>query len=297
MSQSLQYNLKESIHHGDSLYPVAVHHTIHNATMDPMLYTHWHDEIELLYIEEGKMNLSIGSKTILVGKGDCILITPNILHGASSYEDSPCSFYAIVFHPEFISSNGNDYIQQRFIIPYLLKTDISHYLSHGNSMEHCKILSNIETIIESHSKKRTCYQLDVKSALLTILSTIISNNLEMKSSSNTIEPLKHIRMKKILTYLEENYQQKLTIADWSSNLSLSTEQFTRIFKEYFNQSPIEYLINYRIRRATWLLLHSNMPIIEIALDTGFESANYFTITFKKVMKLTPKAYRKEHKVS
>lgn len=297
MSLPLQFNLKESIHHGDALYPIAVHHTINNADIKPMLYTHWHDEIELLYIENGEMNLSIGSHTMLVSKGDCVLITPNILHGATSHQNSPCTFYAIVFHPEFISSSGNDYIQQRFISPYLTKTEISHYISTDNRKDHSLILSNVETIIKSDANRQYCYQLTVKSALLTILSSFIANNLENKDSMNRIEPLKHIRMKKILTFLEENYQQRITLADWSSNLSLSREQFTRLFKEYFNQSPIEYLINYRIRRATWLLLHTKMPIIEIALDTGFESANYFTITFKKVMNTTPKAYRENYRES
>lgn len=100
-----------------------------------------------------------------------------------------------------------------------------------------------------------------------------------------------LRIKKILTFLEENYHHPFSLSDWAENISLSKEQFCRIFKKHFNTTPIEYLINYRVSKAVDLLIHSNLSITDIAFETGFESSNYFTIVFKNKMNSTPREYR------
>jgi transcriptional regulator GlxA family with amidase domain len=98
-------------------------------------------------------------------------------------------------------------------------------------------------------------------------------------------------MKKVLAFLEEQYQQSFTLADWASSIKLSKEQFCRFFKKYFHKTPIDYLIHYRIRRAADLLIHTDLPIIDVAFETGFESANYFTIAFKNKTKVSPREFR------
>ena len=102
-------------------------------------------------------------------------------------------------------------------------------------------------------------------------------------------------MKKILAFLEDNYQQPFSLADWASSIDLSKEQFSRIFKKQFNKTPIDYLLHYRINKAAHLLIHTDLPIIDIAFETGFESANYFTIAFKNKTKVTPREFRNNHR--
>ena len=53
--------------------------------------------------------------------------------------------------------------------------------------------------------------------------------------------------------------------------------------------------HYRVSKAADLLIHTDLPIIDIAFETGFESANYFTIAFKNKTKVTPRESRSNHR--
>lgn len=59
----------------------------------------------------------------------------------------------------------------------------------------------------------------------------------------------------------------------------------------FHQTPLDYLIHYRIEQAKRLLIETKEPITNIAFMTGFQSSAYFTKTFRKYVSVTPKEFR------
>ena len=288
-------NLKEIISHGNILFNLAVHLTEHKIATDIMLYSHWHEELEILYIIEGSMLLQVDLQSFIVNKGDIIIIPPNLIHGASRCNNSPCEFYAIVFHPSLISSVFNDTIQQHYLDPFFIKTSKSFHYINTKSEEYDKTLQYVISIIETYSLKSFGFELLIKAYILQMFYNIIQFHSIENNQLKKDDALTTVRIKKILAFLEDNYQQPFSLSDWALSISLSKEQFCRIFKKHLLNTPIEYLINYRISKATNLLTHSNLPIIDIAFETGFESANYFTITFKNKMHVTPREYRNNNK--
>lgn len=287
--------LKEIITHGDILFNLAVHLTKQKVARDIMLYTHWHEELEILYIIEGSMLLQLDTQSFVVKKGDIVLIPPNLIHGASRCSDHPCTFYAIVFHPSIISSIFNDSIQQNYLDPFFIKTNNNFYYIEERSQCHYKILPYVTSIIESYNSKSFGFELLIKSYILQMLYTLIQFYTVEKQELKKDDILATLRIKKALAFLEDNYQQPFSLLDWASSIDLSKEQFCRVFKKHFHKTPIEYLIHYRISKAADLLLHSKLSIIDIAFETGFESANYFSIAFKNRMQSTPKEYRSASK--
>lgn len=288
-------NLKESIPHGDILFNLAVHLTEHKIASDIMLYTHWHEELELLYIREGSMVLHIDAQTFKVSKGDIIVIPPNLIHGASRCDHSPCDFYAIVFHPSLIYSNLYDIIQQNYVDPYFIKTDKKFYFIGETSEGWDQIHQLVAAVIEAYHSKGFGFELLIKSYILQILYTIVQFHTDQKGDykKNEIQTIQ--RMKKTLSFLEDKYQKPFSLSDWASHIELSKEQFCRFFKKNFHKTPIDYLIHYRVSKAAELLIHTNMPIIDIAFETGFESANYFTIAFKNKTSVTPREFRNKNR--
>jgi AraC-like DNA-binding protein len=283
--------LKENISHGDLLFNLAVHLTEHKIATDIMLYSHWHEELEILYIVKGSMLLQVDLQSLTVNKGDIIIIPPNLIHGASRCNNSPCEFYAIVFHPSLISSVFNDAIQQNYLDPFFIKTNKKFHYIDSKAEEHVKTLYYITSIIEAFNLKAFGFELLIKTYILQMFYTIIQfHSLENNEVKNE-DIITTLRIKKILAFLEDNYHHPFSLSDWAENISLSKEQFCRIFKKHFNNTPIEYLINYRISKAVNLLIHSNLSITDIAFETGFESSNYFTIVFKNKMNSTPREYR------
>jgi AraC-like DNA-binding protein len=287
-------NLKEHIQHGDLMFHLAVHLTEHKMA-DIMLYTHWHEELEVLYIRDGCMLLHIDAQSFQVNQGDIIVIPPNRIHGASRCGASPCDFYAIVFHPSIINSSLHDRIQISYIEPFFTKTNKLFYHISGNSEGWDRIHHPVTAVIETYRSKGFGFELLIKSYILQILYGILQFHSDPKGDHRKDGLETTLRMKNILAFLEDHYQQAFTLADWASSINVSKEQFCRFFKKHFHKTPIDYLIHYRISKAADLLIHSDLPMIDIALETGFESANYFTIAFKNKTKVTPREFRNNHR--
>lgn len=96
----------------------------------------------------------------------------------------------------------------------------------------------------------------------------------------------------VITLIENEYQNPLTLDDLSKASGMSPKYFCRFFHEMINKTPIEYLNYYRIEIACEKLLATELSITEIALNCGFNDVSYFIKTFKKHKGVTPKQYLK-----
>ena len=102
---------------------------------------------------------------------------------------------------------------------------------------------------------------------------------------------KSINLKNVI---ELHTFSNLNINELAKLCNLSVSSFKRKFKDEFNDSPTNYFITSRIKKAKDLLVISTMPISEIAYETGFNDPLYFTRQFKKRVGSSPTAYRKEY---
>ncbi|CAM3788580.1 AraC family transcriptional regulator [Alkalicoccus chagannorensis] len=100
------------------------------------------------------------------------------------------------------------------------------------------------------------------------------------------------RIRPIVDWLELYYAEDLTLDDIASYAGVSSQYLNRQFKEAFGISPYRFLIQLRIRRAKELL-HANpeLTIEKAASLTGFRDVSHFIGTFRRVERVTPKAYR------
>ena len=104
-------------------------------------------------------------------------------------------------------------------------------------------------------------------------------------------------LKTMISFIQDNYQDKVTLNDVAEAGMMCQSKCCRLFRETVKQSPIEFLQNYRIQKGIDLLEHSSLSITEIALECGFHGASYFTETFRKINGITPKEYRKQIELS
>lgn len=95
-------------------------------------------------------------------------------------------------------------------------------------------------------------------------------------------------------FIEENYNKDISLDDISRNVDISPYYFSKLFKEETGENFIEYLTNIRIEKAKKLLVHSDMNIKNICIDTGYSDPNYFSRIFKKQVGVTPTEYRESY---
>lgn len=104
---------------------------------------------------------------------------------------------------------------------------------------------------------------------------------------------KRQNLQQIKAYLEDHYQEKITLEHLSEQFFINKFYLTRIFKEEFGISINNYLTQIRITHAKQELRFTDKTIEQIGFSCGIEDANYFSRIFKKVEGTTPGEYRKK----
>ena len=100
------------------------------------------------------------------------------------------------------------------------------------------------------------------------------------------------RLFSMMQYIHANYSEKITLEDIANSAAISSRECLRCFNLCLKETPIEYLTNHRINMAKELLKTTNKSVTDIAFETGFSNAAYFTKVFKQIRQITPKEYRK-----
>jgi transcriptional regulator GlxA family with amidase domain len=99
------------------------------------------------------------------------------------------------------------------------------------------------------------------------------------------------RVQKAIVLIEARHNGGINIRELAQNVGLSERHFTRLFSTHVGQSPRDYVLNTRIRFATWLLRHSTKSITTIAYEAGFANAAHLSALFTRKLGKTPKAVR------
>ena len=93
-------------------------------------------------------------------------------------------------------------------------------------------------------------------------------------------------------HIEASLDEDLSLEALAEEAGISVHAFPRAFRHRFGATPHQYVLARRTARARSLLADTDLPICEVALQTGFSSQSHLTSSFKKHTGVTPSAYRK-----
>lgn len=126
----------------------------------------------------------------------------------------------------------------------------------------------------------------VSSGLIGLLLSefITSTKMELKT-----EPMN--RISESIMFIHQNLSNRLSVSELAAIYSMSSDHFTRKFKELTNQNPIDYINRQRIEKALLLLNTTSYSCKEIGYQCGFNSNTYFCKIFKKYIEYSPNDYR------
>lgn len=106
----------------------------------------------------------------------------------------------------------------------------------------------------------------------------------------------NIYIKEAIAFVRRHYGEEIPVTEVSEHLNLSEAYFCRLFKKETGYTFGQYLTNYRIHVAAGLLANLPMKVSEAARQVGFSDSNYFSMTFKKIMEMSPSEYQELKKV-
>lgn len=134
-------------------------------------------------------------------------------------------------------------------------------------------------------------QLYIKSSLLFLLATLSEHHLFTPTEKNYDKRVEDI--KTVLTYVKDNYKEKIYISDLAAQINLNEQYFCRFFKKAIGRTPMEYINEYRIKQTRRMLEETDLPITDICLECGYNNLGNFLREFRKQTDTTPLQYRKQ----
>ncbi len=115
-----------------------------------------------------------------------------------------------------------------------------------------------------------------------------SDSVDLSIRQSGMQPS---RLKKVVEFVMENLEQELGLAEMAQVAEISPYYFCREFKKTMSITPHQYVVKQRIDRAKALLQNSSMSITEIGAQLQFPTPSHFTATFRKMVGVTPSAFR------
>ncbi|WP_096515758.1 AraC family transcriptional regulator [Clostridium perfringens] len=278
------FDYKEKKQHGTFDFPIEFYHVTPNHPRYNMSY-HWHTECEIIRILEGEFILFIDKEKIVAKKNDIIFVHSGIFHGGFPKD---CIYECIVFDMKLFLKDNNACTKQIYDIVNHNKVIAPKLPSNIQALNNC-----CTSLFEAMRVKSTGYEFIAQGALYYLIGTILEHQLYVKNNKYTKKTKERfLQFKNVITLIENEYQNPLTLDDLSKASGMSPKYFCRFFHEMINKTPIEYLNYYRIEIACEKLLATELSITEIALNCGFNDVSYFIKTFKKHKGVTPKQYLK-----
>ena len=235
-------------------------------------------EFEFIIHSEGFMNLE--GKKYPLKPGDLCFRRP----GEYTQGEPPYSCYMISF------SLSKDTIGQTKRHPFFNNSLLDAILPVISTKNPKYFELLFQKILEQYIKNDDSSMLMIRSLILEIIYAAYQEVGQFYLPSSAYRRT----IKTAISYMEDNYQERITLEDISKTVNLSPSHFQKIFSKTMEQSPNEYLNQFRLTKAKEALLVTNAHITEIAFKHGFESNAYFCYVFKKAFHITPSLYRKSH---
>ena len=287
--------LKENRTHGTKSYPYEQYYmrNIHHAFQFPV---HWHEEIEIIYVEEGKLHVKIGEQDMDGEAGDLFFVNPRELHLMSS-PDGKVKYYTLLFPIEFISFQSLDELEANLLAPIR-----SNQLMLPQQLTDAALKKRVrEIVVKLIADNGEIHHLDIREIglsshhlqtriyLLQILQMLYEAGALTKAETAGNSDMQ----KELLGYIQNHYTEKITLSMLAEEFHLSEKYISRYFVEHFYLPFSNYVLHLRLTHAKQLLETTEESVTEIALQSGFSNVSYFIRAFKNAYDKPPLKYRKE----
>lgn len=282
-------SLKEMKKHGTDDLPVQFYET--SFTNFDEFYTHWHSEIEIIYIVSGKINVKINHQSFDIEKNQFVVISKGALHSIHKHSlaNENTKFITLIFDLNMLSSLNREYTQkeliekvdnQQYFINRIISTTDDIYNS---------IYSLFFQIYATFKKKELYYQIEIKG----LLHLLIANILKQKNPITIeIKSRPKINISKVIDVITTNLDKQFTIEGLAKTVRYSEAYLMREFKKATNSTIFEFINKQKIERAKIMLTSTEDNVSLIAYKSGYNNVNYFIKKFKQYVGTTPFDYRK-----
>lgn len=282
--------LREKNTHGTFLLPIQDYHCMIPEHFS-VLPIHWHEEMEITLITKGCALYHIHLEPYPVKENDLIIIPPFFLHDIHQIENKPMASDSFVFHLDILNLKNLDACSIKYLSPlYDGRYTLPYFISPSNA-HYNDFLSLFNRLRTVYKHKEDGFELNIKAILFEFIALLFSKNIIMKNESVTMTKAHSDKLKIVLDYIHQNLNRSLCVKELATLCNFNESYFMKFFRKYCGMTSIEYINTQRLELCATYLKESDLSIMDIALEVGFNNISYFNKLFKAKYNMTPKKYR------
>ncbi len=278
---------KELQPHGTAEFPCAAYASHHSDAPADVIPWHWHEELEAVYIIGGTLKLQIPGGEYLLHQGNLVILNANVLHSAVGHPAG--SLHSVVFSPFLITGGADTAFYKKYIGALLACPDFTVWQADTDT--DIQWFSDAFSALESDT---FAYEFTVREGLSHLLLHCYEQMRPHLSAQKAAKSADTTRIEKMLQYIQEFYAAPITLAEIAKAANLSERECLRCFHRMIGDTPVQYLLKYRLMQsADMLRSRPAVSIAEISAACGFDDPSYFSKQFRRFYQCTPRAYRSE----
>lgn len=266
-------------------FPEKIPAKIWNQDMlGPEMFTpsHWHRSLEMDLVIDGRMSAVIHGRHRILNPGDFLFANSGDLHEIDYVHPSDHLLaVTLMISYDFVMRWFPDYENFYFDVD-----------GHLEVQPHLKVICR--KIGEVYRVQDRYYELELISLLCQMLHLLITRTARKRPVSPSHgSQCSSENIRKAITFINSNYQQKITLDMLADYVGFSSSYFSRFFRQQTGMGFSQYLAHIRLHAASRDLINRGASSTQCALDNGFPNVKSFIEAFKKAYHCTPSHYKKQ----
>ncbi|MBQ7036803.1 MAG: AraC family transcriptional regulator [Clostridia bacterium] len=247
---------------------------------------HWHSEIEFIRVLSGELTVKLNTNTYKATAGDVFFVNSQTVHAATPHG---CIYECIVMHLDYFKTKTENC---RHFIESLYNQE--YFVTEYSSSPESTFTKAINGFFDAMKEEKEGREFLALGALYNMLGVILAEKryTALGRGTASASDLNVPKLKKVLSFIRENYDAPITLSDMAEMVGMSGKYFCYFFKNMTGKTPNSYLVSYRIERAAQKLMATDESVTEIAYSCGFNDLSYFIKTFKAHKGVSPGTFRK-----
>ncbi len=253
-----------------------------------------HDYCELVYVQAGSARFELQDRNYGLSCGDLIVIGPSLYHRICLDPGPRAKLSLIFFQPELLYNPASAETAE-YLMPFFQQLPDFPVVVSATTGVPSQIFGFMKRIREEMPSLTNRARLTAKTYLKTILVLLLNHYSELLETREAFHQREHdiSRLEPVFSLLEENYSQHLAVNEAARRCAMSCSHFMCFFKRVTGQSFIAYANQFRVAKAQELLHTTRNSISEISQETGFCDQSHFGSTFRRMVGMTPREYRRQ----
>ena len=249
--------------------------------------SHFHPEMEICLILNGQAEFHVDEMVYPLYQHDYLITQPLVLHRINSCSPN-CRLLMLHIDLNVFQKYDPTGALQRFTF--------TNSVNNRNGQLYQTLYQSYREMLRLGVEQKPSWKLGMLREVTKVVSSLVESAQNSASAptsaSLSLSDSSRERIREVLAWLDQHWQESFTMEELAREMHMSPSGFSRFFKNAMKIGFQKYLTDLRLNRSLPLLTNTDTPIIDIAIDCGFNDYKTYGRLFREAYGMSPSAYRK-----